>query len=594
MHPRPGWQWEDFPVAPSSYGQSCSADYTVDTTTREGIAALALTAAAQAGLDVDEGAGLMLQSATGVIEAATPEAETILGLTLDQILGRVVADRRWAAIAPDGTALRARDYPSSRALRSGTPVVGAVIGVHRPGRDAAGKHVWLVVDSVPIGPTDAPTRTITRFSMLTGPRATELQLAASERLYRFLIEHDPDIVAWQLSDSTFLWVSSAVHDVLGYDPEDMVGRPAFDYMHPDDLSAARAATDLDGGSPDAPRVMILRMRHRDGHYLWMEVAGQAVRDAAGKTSQMRTAWRDATARIKAEHERDAAVQLVRSTLESSPIGIAVCSADGSFTQVNRALCEMLGRDADDLLGKTLSRFTHPADDCGDFAAVLSGALVMQESECRYQRSDGSWIWGHCNMVLLRDDATSIPRGVLVQLQDITERRRATEQLAHAATHDWLTGLANRQAFTERLTLAADQVAFPGPSAMIFVDVDDFKAVNDTYGHEIGDRLLREVAARVSAAIRPQDFAARLGGDEFVVHCPALRDPQEASDIAANILEALLKPPYRAGTETVHLSASIGVTYATQCDASRLMARADRAMYRAKQRGRARIEVELLT
>lgn len=128
--------------------------------------------------------------------------------------------------------------------------------------------------------------------------------------------------------------------------------------------------------------------------------------------------------------------------------------------------------------------------------------------------------------------------------------------------------------------------------MIVVDLDDFKTINDTYGHEIGDTLLREVAVRLKGAIRQEDFAARLGGDEFVVHCAAIRGPREAAGIAVSILDAL-RGPYLIGAVPVHLSASVGVTTSTQADAARLMAEADRAMYRAKQRGRARVEVKLL-
>ena len=107
--------------------------------------------------------------------------------------------------------------------------------------------------------------------------------------------------------------------------------------------------------------------------------------------------------MAAEQERDAALQMVRSTIDSSPIGIAVCLADGSFTQVNRALCAMLSRDSADLIGRTLQQCAHPADYHDDIASVLSGDLAEHESECRFERGDGTWIWGHCNLVRLRDD-----------------------------------------------------------------------------------------------------------------------------------------------------------------------------------------------
>ena len=558
-----------------------------------GAATRALEAAAEVGLAVpdDDGVGVLVQSSSGVIEAATPQAAALLGLTLPQMLGRDSADRRWAAVDEDGKALRGQDHPSMRAVSSGMVVRDAVIGVHRPGHDPAGHHVWLAVDAVPYGPAGSPDRVVVRFSVITGPRATELRLAASERLYRFLVEYDPDIVAWQLPDTTFLWVSSAARTLLGHEPAAMIGRAAYEFMHPDDVPIARQTADSLAEHGAEPRSAVLRMQHRAGHYLWMEVTGQIVRDADGAPSQMRTAWRDVTARIAAEQERDAALQMVRSTIDSSPIGIAVCLADGSFTQVNRALCAMLSRDSADLIGRTLQQCAHPADYHDDITSVLSGDLAEHESECRFERGDGTWIWGHCNLVRLRDDGGHAP-SVLVQLQDITERHRADEQLAHAASHDWLTGLANRKALTEHLSRAADQISPGTTSAMIFVDLDDFKAVNDTYGHEIGDRLLSEVASRLKTAVRRTDFAARLGGDEFVVHCASLDDHRDALAVATGIRDAL-HTPFVVDSKPIRISVSIGVTTATQTDPARLMARADRAMYRAKRRGRAGIEVESL-
>jgi diguanylate cyclase (GGDEF)-like protein/PAS domain S-box-containing protein len=559
------------------------------------VAARAMSAAAQVGLEVDgvDTAGLVLQSASGIIEAATPGAEAILGLTLDQMLGRDSADTRWAAVDENGAALRAQDHPAMRALSSGIPVVDAVMGVVRPGYDPAGQHVWLAVDAVPVGPLGAPTGVISRFTVITGPRATELRLAASERLYRFLVEYAPDIVAWQLPDTTFLWVSSAVRTFLGRDPEEMIGRRADEFMHPDDVAAAGRGLEVSALNEPAPWVTVVRMRHRDGHYLWMEVARQVLRDADGAPSEVQTAWRDVTTRIQAEHERDAATRLVQSTIESSPIGFAVCRLDGSFVQVNPALCAMLARDSADLIGRFLQQFTDSQGQCiDDIAAVISGDLPVRDSEYRYQRGDGRWIWGHCTLVLLRESGSRRPQSLLVHLQDITERRRANEQLAHAASHDWLTGLANRQALTDHLAHATMHPPTSGCSAMIVVDLDDFKTINDTYGHEIGDALLREVAGRMTGAIRKEDFAARLGGDEFVVHCATVRGPREATQIAASILDAM-REPFTVGGVPVHLSASVGVTTATRGDSAQLMAEADRAMYRAKRRGRARVEIALL-
>ncbi len=564
------------------------------------VSARAIAAAAEAGLTVDDSdaVGLVVQSAAGVIEAATPAAENILGLTLAQMLGRDSADPRWAAIDEDGVALRPQDHPAMRAIETGSPVRGAVIGVHRPGRDPAGEHVWLLVDSVPLGPTDgASTAVVSRFAIMTGQRATELRLAASERLYRFLVQNAPDIVAWQLPDTTFLWVSTAVQTLLGRQPKELVGHTAYEFIHPDDVPKAREIEhELAARREPALTPLMLRIRHRDGNYLWMEVVGQVLRDADGRPSQLRTAWRDVTTRVAARHERDTALQLVQSVVKNSPIGIAVCDVNGLFEQVNPALCATLQRESCQLLGRSLQELVHPDDDCTEgVAALLAGELAVHESECRYLRGNGTWMWGHRSVVVLRDGGAGRRFWrLLVQLEDITESRLAQHELAYAASHDPLTGLANRIALDEHLERAGQQLEPHARIGMLFIDIDDFKAVNDTYGHKIGDELLRGVAARIKTAIRPEDFAARLGGDEFVVHCPKVTDHQEVVHIAQRIIDALTAP-YPVAVYAICISASIGVTTATVDNHARLLAMADRAMYRAKQAGRGFINgTELLT
>jgi diguanylate cyclase (GGDEF)-like protein/PAS domain S-box-containing protein len=428
---------------------------------------------------------------------------------------------------------------------------------------------------------------VTRFAIMTGQRATELRLAASERLYRSLVQNAPDIMAWQLADTTFLWVSSAVQTLLGREPEELVGHTAYEFIHPDDAAKVRQ---IEHG-PAAHREpvltpLMLRVRHRDGNYLWMEVVGQVLRDADGKPSQLRTAWRDVTTRIAARHDHDTVLQLVQSVVNNSPIGIAVCDVNGLFEQVNPALCATLQLESPQLLGRSLRELVHPDDDGTEgVAALLAGELEVHASECRYLRGNGTWMWGHRTVVVLRDGSADRQSWrLLVQLQDITESRLAQDELAYAASHDPLTDLANRIALDEHLERAGQQLELHASNGLLFIDIDDFKAVNDTYGHKIGDEVLRGVAARIKTAIRHEDFAARLGGDEFVVHCPKVSDQQEAVHIAQRIMDALTVP-YPVGVYTIRISASIGVATATVDNHARLLAMADRAMYRAKQAGR---------
>ncbi|GLP75554.1 hypothetical protein TUM20983_26640 [Mycobacterium antarcticum] len=551
----------------------------------------AIEAGAAVGFDVRDGgsAGLVVQAANGEIVAATPEAERILGLTLGQMLGRTTADKRWAAVDGDGVALRPQDHPAMLAMSSGMPVRDAVIGVHRPGRDAAGEHIWLIVDSEPLISDGATTGVVSRFAAMTGPRATELRLAASERMYRWLVDNAPEMVAWQLPDTTFIWVSKVSSTLFGREPEEMIGATVYDFVHPEDLAALQAAESSVYDHP-VPPSLLLRMRHHDGHYVWTEVAGQVLYDADGAPSQIRSSWRDVTARVTAERERDAALELVQSAIENSPIGIAMCLPDGTFERVNSALCAMLGFERDELVGRRLSDLVEPGDRALDgVATVATGASALQEAEGHYRRRDGTQMWGHSTLVAIGAGDGPTPR-LLLQLQDITERRRALDELAHLASHDSLTGLANRAALSDHLVRAARELAPHDLSAMLFIDVDDFKAVNDDYGHRIGDSLLSQMGHRVSHAIRSEDVAARLGGDEFVVYCPKIVGGKELSQMVRRI-SGELSGPYRIGERIIDVSVSVGVTTTMGSALGDLMARSDQAMYRAKRAGRGLIAMD---
>lgn len=468
-----------------------------------------------------------------------------------------------------------------RALRTGQPVRGAIMGVHRPGHDAAGEHVWLTVDSIPLDVGDGRSaRVVTRFAQIIGSRAVELQSLASRHLHKLLIDHTPDIAAWQLPDTTFLWVSVSVRDILGYEPEEIIGQTAYALVHPDDAALLR-----EGHDAVAPSSHIVRMRHRGGDFRSLDVATQVVRNAVGEPAQLRTAWRDVTGRVKAEQERDAALEMIRSVWNSSPIGIAVCDARGVIDEANHALCVMLGRRRNDVVGCRWHTFLHPDHRRLDtvIAPAEDGAGPHQ-SESRYVRSDGTPFWGLRTTATLDIRIGAEPR-YLVHLQDVTVRRIAHEKLIYTASHDPLTGLVNRAAFEEHVERSIERLPPQSCSGMLFIDLDDFKSVNDTYGHDVGDTLLRAVAARLERAVRDGDLVARLGGDEFVVYLPQVEQPEEAVAVARRV-SSLLSAPYRVGHRTIRTSVSIGVTTATAEQRALLMRTADRAMYRAKTTGSA--------
>jgi diguanylate cyclase (GGDEF)-like protein/PAS domain S-box-containing protein len=282
----------------------------------------------------------------------------------------------------------------------------------------------------------------------------------------------------------------------------------------------------------------------------------------------------------------------RLALENAPIGIALVGTEGSWLHVNPALTQMFGYSEDELRELTWQQITHPEDVAVDQALVdqtLAGEIEHYSMEKRYLRADGRVIWGLLTVGLVRDPAGE-PRYFISQIEDVTERHAADARLRALALHDSLTDLPNRNLLIGRLD---ELLAHPGAKAsvaVLYLDLDRFKVVNDSLGHLAGDELLRLVAQRIATVTRPGDTVARLGGDEFAVVCTELDSLDTAIAIAQRLLDGVSEPLIVAGREVV-TTASIGIAMARPNDTSETLLRnADVAMYQAKQRGRQRLEV----
>jgi diguanylate cyclase (GGDEF)-like protein len=277
-------------------------------------------------------------------------------------------------------------------------------------------------------------------------------------------------------------------------------------------------------------------------------------------------------------------QLTRSIIDSAESRTAVLGPDGTIVAVNApweafvtsgAGCPRIGIGAN-YLDACESALEECWRDAGTaIRDVIGGGRAVYEFDYVSEVSDGAR-WYSMSVVPMIDPA----QGVLVTHTDVTWRKRRENDLAHRATHDDLTGLPNRTMLQECLWRAAKRAARTGvPMALLFLDLDHFKKINDTCGHEVGDAVLRVIAERLLHAVRPADLVARLGGDEFVVVAEDVMDAQRAGEIAKRLLAACVAPIEHGGRH-LRVSPSIGVVLRT----------ADAAMYRAKERGRARYEV----
>ena len=280
----------------------------------------------------------------------------------------------------------------------------------------------------------------------------------------------------------------------------------------------------------------------------------------------------------------------RCSFETAAIGMALVSLSGGWIKVNSSLLQMLGYSESELHNTTFQEITHPDDLQADLEYVkrlISGEINSYQMEKRYFHKDERVIWVLLSVSLVRDTANT-PIHFVAQIEDITERREARESALQRANHDVLTGLPNRRLLEDRMSLALHQaMRYQRLMAVMFIDIDNFKTINDTFGHDAGDLLLKTVAAKLTASVRDVDTICRLGGDEFVIVLTEISKPEDASLVAKTILNSLTQP-LMIQTQNIQIGLSIGIAvyYPTSNDnESELMKKADIALYQVKQAGR---------
>jgi len=300
---------------------------------------------------------------------------------------------------------------------------------------------------------------------------------------------------------------------------------------------------------------------------------------------------DMTEQTRAAEAREDAEARFQAAFRRSTFGMLTADLSGYVTAANIALCTLLGRGVDELIGRPMAQYLHPDEahiEAAMFAAFRRGA-GSHNSERRYVRRDGSVVWLSTSVSVVRDSADE-PLYLMAQLQDVSERKRVEQELEHRALHDDLTGLPNRALLDDRVlhALAAAQRS-GAPVGVLFIDLDDFKHVNDALGHVIGDRVLIEVGRRLITVLRPSDTVARFGGDEFVVVCENVTRDALAR-LAERVIASMQAPITISGRE-LRVGASVGLTLSRpETTAQSLLSEADAAMYRAKDFGRGRYVV----
>jgi len=281
-----------------------------------------------------------------------------------------------------------------------------------------------------------------------------------------------------------------------------------------------------------------------------------------------------------------------SAFNNAPIGMALIATDGRWLQVNDALCRITGRTAEELRATTLRAMTHPDDmdlDAQSLAQLLAGDIPSYQIEKRYHHAWGHYVWVLATTSIVRDEDRT-PLYVVTQVQDISERKEMARRLEYVVDHDFLTGLLNRRHFEQELTKETERAARYGtPGAVLLVDLDNFKDVNDTFGHRAGDDVLKGVAGLLRQRLRHTDIIARVGGDEFAVLLTQT-DADQVHIVADEVVKSLSRETAMLADHSIRITASVGAVMLAALTDVEVMAYADLAMYEAKETGRNRFEM----
>ncbi len=407
--------------------------------------------------------------------------------------------------------------------------------------------------------------------------------AAQQKLLREVLDTMLDAY-WQIDAGgrVLEWNRAAVQ-MFGWTREEAVGRLLTEFLITADqrewVSEDIRGYVESGRSPTVGQVSAFTLLRKDGTELPVELIVNAV--GCGPQLNFNAFARDMTVLSEAraaQRSRDATFEAV---FANAPIGIAVVGLNGTFERVNKALCRITGYEEQQLAELTFQDITHPDDlnaDVHEATRLLNGEITSYQMDKRYYAVDGHLIWVRLSASIVRDDAGQ-PRHFIAHIEDISARRRDEEMLRRQATMDTLTGVLNRSRFQEELARYQELAARHGyqdEAAVLMIDLDGLKQVNDESGHAAGDDYLKSVADTITRRLRLSDVFARIGGDEF-----AALLPHTSTSYAQNLARTLAEQVKVKSRGSV--SIGIGMMSPGQLDGA--LERADLAMYYAKRHGR---------
>ncbi|MGB2710991.1 MAG: EAL domain-containing protein, partial [Conexibacter sp.] len=510
-------------------------------------------------------------------------AEEVVGQTLDLLQGPETDPEAVAEI--------------SQALHDGDECWVTVRNYRRDG-----SLFWNEIFLTPVTDEDGVARRyIGVLHDVTARVTAAVELADAESRYRTLIETIPAvtyIADWDEMGS-FRYVSPQIEELLGFPAEVWLGSSTLweERLHPEDAERVLAETRYAYREQKAFDCEY-RMVAADGRVVWVWERDTVIRDEHGQPALTQGIITDVTATRIAEAALAQSEERNRGVVQALEEGLLIYGADGRAISCNAAATRIFGLPEDQLLGKSpgdwqvtiahedgtpMTRETAPSQ------RALTTGVPQRDAIFCLTRNDGTELWASVSSHALVREGETTPYGAVSAFTDITERRRAQEQIAFLAYHDSLTKLPNRALLDEHLALGLARARRAGSAvALLYVDLDDFKAVNDSLGHAAGDELLRRIAVRLRGVVRTTDLLARQGGDEFLILLTDLdRDPRLSAEAVAKQVEAALLEPFSIADAEFEIGSSIGISIYPHdaADADTLLRHADAAMYEVKQAGR---------
>lgn len=521
---------------------------------------------------------------TGTAAFVSQRAEEILGYPVDEL-------RRlgfWASLL----------HPADRARTAAMLRAAATAGQNQEFecrvRAADGRWVWLRTTVRAVRDAMGRPRQVRGIMLdVTARKAAEEALQESEAKFAGILDIAPDAVIAVNQDQRIVLFNATAEQVFGYAAHEVLGQP-LDILIPEGLQRVHRAHVADfGASAQGKRLM---GEHRDHCTLGRRKNGTTfpVESSISRLSLDSgriyiAVVRDITGRKQAEAALQQSEERFRNAFANAPIGMALLGVDGAWLQVNSSLCAMLGATEAELLGRHLHDSLHPEDQARyeeEMRRLCAGDMRSFQMEQRHCQPDGHQVHVQLSVSAVYGPNQE-PVYCIAQLQDITERKRSEAQLTHLASHDPLTNLLNRRRFQAELERELARARRHGRAgAVLFLDLDHFKDVNDTFGHHAGDLFLQSVAARLLERLRKVDVLARLGGDEFAVLLPETGADQAAA-VAEQLLTALREHKVALGDHLVDTTASCGIALFPDHGATveAVLTHADVAMYEAKRHGR---------